>query len=467
MLTIVAVVTANGSLFVGLLGFSNPTNRTFNGTCCGGENPDYCSSDCRLLFDVTVVGLDEKQTKTPLETTILGSKVITIPSSYEMKNPLSFSFRKWPGEVDILVSIYDMNRENRNLVDKFRFTFQYAKPDLNYRNDTEFGIRSQNKTALRLILRYNCDKYYFEEDDCSKLCSPGNTPCPIRPTGTPQSITDWILLLTTEKPSTGRICPTTNTNPAIVKTLNSNETTVNCTYENSTSTTAGSAYSTDNAMVSSDTVTSTETVISYTALETTTTMSSSENKETTSPTEDLLLSSLSSHMTSQEPKSTKTITTSTQSTTLKPTTHSSSLKPTIHSPSLKSTTQQRKTSGSKTTKNKLPTNRVAGISTPEPTPSLSTSFPISSTHQTSKEIPGDGKTINDDAMKYWPAIVGGVLGIIAIIAVLGVFIYVRKLRAQQNKTEDIYNVNPQTWILETNENGTSGMSEIALETELV
>lgn len=40
-------------------------------------------------------------------------------------------------------------------------------------------------------------------------------------------------------------------------------------------------------------------------------------------------------------------------------------------------------------------------------------------------------------------------------------------RAQQNKTEDIYNVNPQTWILETNENGTSGMSEIALETELV
>lgn len=40
-------------------------------------------------------------------------------------------------------------------------------------------------------------------------------------------------------------------------------------------------------------------------------------------------------------------------------------------------------------------------------------------------------------------------------------------RAQQKETEDIYNVNPQTWILETNENGTSGMSEIALETEMV
>lgn len=70
-------------------------------------------------------------------------------------------------------------------------------------------------------------------------------------------------------------------------------------------------------------------------------------------------------------------------------------------------------------------------------------------------------------MHYWPAIVGGVLGIMAIIAVLSAFIYVRKLKAQQKKTEDIYNVNPQTWILDTNENGTSGMSEIALETELV
>ncbi|XP_061183446.1 uncharacterized protein LOC133191726 [Saccostrea echinata] len=486
----IVIVTGRGTLFVGLLGFLNPSNRTFDGTCCGGKNSTLCYSDCRLLFDITVIGLEQNETKSPLDTPVSGTRVISIPPSNEMKNPLSFSFQKWPGEVEIVVNIYDMERKNRSLVDIFNFTFKYGKPELNYKNETIYGIRLQNETLLRLILRYNCDIFYFEKEDCSRFCLLGNYPCLTSQTGTTNRVTDYVLSLSTAKPSNGRLCPTIHPVSGITQQSHTNESAENCTNnfnEKSTSNTVDTTSSTEDPITISDMKTSAGINLFTTASETIDLLSTeiSTDKVTVSSTESAFMSSLASQWKSREETTTETLV-------------SSSFKPEA---------QISVTSSRKTTKSNPPTNRVAVITTstkpttlkpatqqstvsilkiiekhpltkvtvdtPTTDPPLSSStnsfeFSKSSTHQVSPNIPDGGpKTIDDDVMHYWPAIVGGVLGILAVIAVLGVFVYVRKLRAQQKKREDIYNVNPQTWILETNENGTSGMSEIALETEEV
>ncbi|XP_062569515.1 mucin-2-like [Saccostrea cucullata] len=519
VLILIGLVTGRGTLFVGLLGFLNPSNRTFDGTCCGEENSTVCYTDCRLLFDITVIGLGQNETKSPLDTPVSGSKVISIPPSNEMKNPLSFSFQKWPGEVTILVSIYDLERKDKSLVDIFNFTFKYGKPELNYKNETIYGMRPQNETVLRLILRYNCDIFYFEKEDCSRFCLLDNFPCLNSLTGSTNPVTDWVYSLSTAKPSRERLCPTIHPVSGITQLSYINENTENCTNDlnekstlntgDTTSTTKDPVtsptkdpvtFTTKNPVTStkdpvtsttkdsvtiSDMKTSTEVNLFTTTPKTIKLLSTEINTDevTVSSTESLFISSSTSPWTSQVETTTEpmvssslktkaqiSLTPSRKTTKNNPPTNrvaiiTTSIKPTT----LKSSTQQNTKTSLKNTEKHPPTKVKVDISTTGPSLSLSTNvFSKQATYQVSPNIPDGGpKTIDDDVMHYWPAIVGGVLGIIAVIAVLGVFVYVRKLRAQQKKRQDIYNVNPQTWILETNENGTSGMSEIALETEEV
>ncbi|VDI02918.1 Hypothetical predicted protein [Mytilus galloprovincialis] len=95
---------------------------------------------------------------------------------------------------------------------------------------------------------------------------------------------------------------------------------------------------------------------------------------------------------------------------------------------------------------------------------------VSSPPTHSTDIPDINTTIketNSGPMKYWPGIVGGVLGACVVVAVVSYIIYSRR-RRMNKRNNDIYNVNPKRWVLEPpEENGTSGKSEIALETEQV
>ncbi|XP_060068851.1 location of vulva defective 1-like [Ylistrum balloti] len=80
---------------------------------------------------------------------------------------------------------------------------------------------------------------------------------------------------------------------------------------------------------------------------------------------------------------------------------------------------------------------------------------------------GLNPTVSKDAMDYWPAIVGGVLGALVLVAIVTFIFYYRKQKALL-KRQDIYNVNPKRWALQPPlENGTTEKSEVALETEQV
>jgi len=75
------------------------------------------------------------------------------------------------------------------------------------------------------------------------------------------------------------------------------------------------------------------------------------------------------------------------------------------------------------------------------------------------------KTDDDDAMKYWAPIVGGCLGALALVGLVGYFVYRSKQRALI-KHQEIYVVSPpMAHAIE--ENGTSGRSDVPMTTALL
>ncbi|KAL4228247.1 hypothetical protein ACF0H5_013680 [Mactra antiquata] len=78
---------------------------------------------------------------------------------------------------------------------------------------------------------------------------------------------------------------------------------------------------------------------------------------------------------------------------------------------------------------------------------------------------GTGQSV-DVNTAYWPAIVGGVLGGVALFAATAFICYWNRQKKLQ-KRQEIYNVNPKILrnFEEFEENGTSGRSDIAMETE--
>ncbi|KAL3866652.1 hypothetical protein ACJMK2_043935 [Sinanodonta woodiana] len=72
---------------------------------------------------------------------------------------------------------------------------------------------------------------------------------------------------------------------------------------------------------------------------------------------------------------------------------------------------------------------------------------------------------NSDPMEYWPVIVGCLLGGLALIALIGFLAFYRRYQKARWR-QDIYNVNPKI-LHRLEENGTTGRSDVALETEPV
>lgn len=318
-----------------------------------------------------------------------------------------------------------------------------------------------------MILRYDCD-FYFEENDCSRFCPPDRAPCTNLHSTATESITDWTLLLTTETPTTETPqsvtkCSTINSVGGSVKTLDRNESTENCTDEideNSTpnATLESTTEESKTSKVSSD-VTSKENTIP-TVEPSTITVSTTEldivSVSTTWPTSTKIVESNSITSIKTEELSSTTTTVPTTSTsqsghrsTQEVETAKPSTKTTKVSPEMKRTTTPTLSS----LKSNPPTNRIGGLFTTTITVSTNEKSTLdlteTSTHLTSSRIPDGGKTINDDVMQYWPAIVGGVLGVIAVIAVLGVFIYVRKLRYVPRSLRSYSNALLEVWEHET------------------
>lgn len=284
---------------------------------------------------------------------------------------------------------------------------------------------------LRMLLRYDCD-IYFEENDCSVFCPPGISPCPIRKTGSTESTTDWTLLLTTTVPHPGKMCHTVGPLSA-VKNLNINGSSENCTHnntENSSSSTPSKFLTevpTTNFAIPSSiettletTEVNVETVTEFSTNENTDILSVSSVGSTLQSTEVETVTDFSINMnnsTETESSTEDLMTTLTSSDKMTPKTKTG--KPSTILTTITKLKQPSTKSSMGTSKRVHPTNRMGSLLT---TPQMSTY------HKTSSNIPNGGKTNNDDVMHYWPAIVGGVLGIMAIIAVLGAFIYVRKLK---------------------------------------
>lgn len=313
-----------------------------------------------------------------------------------------------------------------------------------------------------MILRYDCD-FYFEENDCSRFCPPDRAPCTNLHSTATESITDWTLLLTTETPTTETPqsvtkCSTINSVGGSVKTLDRNESTENCTDEideNSTpnapleSTTEKSKTS----KVSSD-VTSKENTIPTVEPSTITVSTTELDTVSVSTTWQTSTKIESNSITSIKTVNLSSTTTTVPTTSTSQSGHRStqevetakpSTKTTKVSPEMKRTTTPTLSS----LKSNPPTNRIGGLFTTTITVSTNAKSTLdlaeTSTHLTSSRIPDGGKTINDDVMQYWPAIVGGVLGVIAVIAVLGVFIYVRKLRYVPRSLRSYSNALLEVW----------------------
>ncbi|XP_045216307.2 uncharacterized protein LOC123566368 [Mercenaria mercenaria] len=86
---------------------------------------------------------------------------------------------------------------------------------------------------------------------------------------------------------------------------------------------------------------------------------------------------------------------------------------------------------------------------------------------TTSTTPGHGvPTVDEDPVAYWPGIVGGVLGGVAVFAAAAFICYWNRQRKLQ-KRQEIYNVNPKILrnFEEFEENGTSGRADVPMETE--
>ncbi|XP_069136794.1 uncharacterized protein, partial [Argopecten irradians] len=199
----VHLASPKGQFYVGFLGFINPQNLNFTGQCCDGPRTETgCLDSCDLIFEVSLKGIDSVPSR-PSEHPIDNAKAVFFPTSLEgVTNPLTFTFRRWPGQVNITVDVYDIDDNNGSsltLIDMFLFNFEHEGPSLDFIYMHEMGMRSHDPSELRMVFRYGCDPSYYGQNcaiDC--LTYPDSQHCPDSPT-TPvlTGVTDWLLQATT------------------------------------------------------------------------------------------------------------------------------------------------------------------------------------------------------------------------------------------------------------------------------
>ena len=276
-----------------------------------------------------------------------------------------------------------------------------------------------------MIFRYECVKGNLDGNYCfNKECDlyPSDKECPdIRPQGNESVTTDWVISFNSTTESTlstecGRI-----EIPNLRSLINCTETTIDPTTEATIDETT--SYTTEDINHESSTVEllplTTERSVTTVQMETSVSKSTHSNDITTHLTD----------QTTTEKKHSNKITTavrfSDNPTSAMNEQTTSNNKPEITTIELKpSSMKQTITDNAKLSSmnnRNVPTNgpiNRQGTTSPKPVTSSTTVA----------ELPTTIRDVNDDPMKYWPGIVGGVLGAIVVAALVSYIIYIRRRR---------------------------------------
>ncbi|CAC5426715.1 unnamed protein product [Mytilus coruscus] len=466
-----------------------------SGNCCDGTGPP-CNDTCDLIFNVTVQGISiEQQSRKlstkPIENSAAEHFQLSNNKDPEIINPLMFTFGSWPYEVNILITVLDDDNGDGGLqiVDKFTVALNIQKPSWQYHHKNATGTRSHSFSLLSMIFRYECLKLNQNENGCfSRDCvlHQNESEClDILQTNNQVNTTDIVLQTTSspyecgrfEVPNMGKFL-----NCTTLMTDTTEKVTSDITTEMNIEETTQSNEMTTQLRQLTDSVTTTK-PNDDTSTPSTTDISTQEFSSFKPQTLHVDISTInqgsSVSLVTNNTKSqvtseiTEPHTSAYSVTTIEK--HASSMSSAnllstnkISEYNSKSTTESIKNTMSSTQENLL----TIPVSTNDMNKTGIPSGPgvVSSPPTHSTDIPDINTTIketNSGPMKYWPGIVGGVLGACVVVAVVSYIIYSRR-RRMNKRNNDIYNVNPKRWVLEPpEENGTSGKSEIALETEQV
>ncbi|KAK7115741.1 hypothetical protein V1264_001559 [Littorina saxatilis] len=159
-----------GRLFFGFLDYINHDNRGSDGRCCdGSEDVDgHCPLPCDLIFQMSIFGLDGPNTtnRRPWDVPFNSSGESFLHSQetdQDIINPLTFTFDQWPGCLDIVVEIFDVDTSadsgQRLLQPVDNMTLQVAlgRPYSSYTERHLSGHRAGQPSNLTVVLRYECD----------------------------------------------------------------------------------------------------------------------------------------------------------------------------------------------------------------------------------------------------------------------------------------------------------------------
>ncbi|XP_033750751.1 uncharacterized protein LOC117334980 [Pecten maximus] len=513
---LVNVASPYGQFYVGFLGFANLQNLNYAGECCDGQLTEAgCLDFCDLIFEVSVKGIDSDPSngKRPSEHPIDNDNAILFPTSYEgVINPITFDFLRWTGHVNITVDVYDIDDNDATspeLVDKFHFGFGHDEPSLDFIYMEQTGQRASNPSLLRMVFRYACYPSYYGQN-CSIGCRdyPNNEECPDTSFNHP-GVTDWISTTTT-RGTTDRRCGFTRkpqssgsgndsgspSNPCGNSTTVTTERTTTGVRESTTL--QGEAIGKMSSTADTTIIHQSETTVSSTPSTTALTLSTTEG---TSSNGHYPLSNITTNVPILDTSKT-TSPTLVQNTDISTSEYLEiTLKPDnniIHGVDSSTGSPIQVLLSTTSTDNGLQTHKADGFyqgafttsthigiqsSTESQTNNTGQSKNSSDTNEAdirhvtplieptmaleTTTSSGLNPTMSHDPMDYWPAIVGGVLGALVLVAIITFTLYYRKQKAQL-KRQDIYNVNPKRWALHPPlENGTTAKSDVALETEQV
>ncbi|GFO25815.1 delta-like protein d [Plakobranchus ocellatus] len=326
---------------------------------------------------------------------------------------------------------------------------------------TSFFFYTNNGAKAHLIYRMACDSYSFGQD-CATNCQmqPDHPACLGQPGG---ELEDWTTVSSQALHYFGSPlarCPLRNPVPGTptppgddVKPTTTLTTEVNTTPSTVKTPSILSSYgtTTEAATPTTSPIKTTKSVTTSTIPDTVPTSASSTNEQALTST--LKTPNITANSTVQEtPRNTTSIPIASSTTPVTPT--SSAVQPTLTTPSQVSDTS------------------IPDVPASLPVVQFTSTAPSqdSITSKASILIPVSPRTTafaqtSDSPMKYWAAIVGGVVGGLAVLALLGYVIYRSRQRTLQ-KRQEIYTVTPQS-ISSIEENGTSGRSDVPMTTALL
>lgn len=322
----------------------------------------------------------------------------------------------------------------------------------------KYSVFNLYHCRLRMIFRYECVKVNLDGNYCfNKECElyPSDKECPdIRQQGNGSVTTDWVISFnSTTEPTLSSECGRIEI-PNLRSLINCTETTVDPTTEATIDETT--SYTTDDINHESSTMAllplTTESSVTTMQMEASVSKSTHSSEITTHVRE------ITTHISEISTQSSDTTTHSSDITTHSSgtTTHSTDQRTTIITEKI--TTDDRFSDNPTSAINEQTTsNNKHEISTIELKPSstkqtstdnvkrssisnrnVPTNRPINTQSTTNPKpvsnsttvavLPTTIRDINDGPMKYWPGIVGGVLGAIVVAALVSYIIYIRRKR---------------------------------------